>query len=72
MVVLTAAQAKVQPGRVATEGDELYYEVRGQGQPLLMVPAASWSFSRAIMALTWICRSNGPLLCGMFYTRLKD
>jgi pimeloyl-ACP methyl ester carboxylesterase len=24
-------------GRVTTEGDELYYEVRGQGQPLLMI-----------------------------------
>ena len=24
-------------GRVKTEGDELYYEVRGQGQPLLMI-----------------------------------
>lgn len=24
-------------GRVMTEGDELYYEVRGQGQPLLMI-----------------------------------
>jgi pimeloyl-ACP methyl ester carboxylesterase len=23
---------------VTTEGDELYYEVRGQGQPLLMIP----------------------------------
>src|SRR5262249_7646069 len=25
-------------GRVETEGDELFYEVRGQGQPLLMIP----------------------------------
>lgn len=24
-------------GRVTTEGDELFYEVRGQGQPLLMI-----------------------------------
>ena len=23
---------------MTTEGDELYYEVRGQGQPLLMIP----------------------------------
>ena len=25
-------------GCATTEGDELYYEVRGQGQPLLMIP----------------------------------
>lgn len=25
-------------GRVTTEGDELYYEVRGEGQPLLLIP----------------------------------
>jgi pimeloyl-ACP methyl ester carboxylesterase len=30
-------QVGVQTGCVATEGDELYYEVRGQGQPLLMI-----------------------------------
>jgi pimeloyl-ACP methyl ester carboxylesterase len=30
----------MQSRRVTTEGDELYYEVRGQGQPLLMIPAA--------------------------------
>jgi pimeloyl-ACP methyl ester carboxylesterase len=28
----------VQRGRVTAEGDELYYEVRGQGAPLLMIP----------------------------------
>ena len=28
----------VQTGFVETEGDRLYYEVRGQGQPLLMIP----------------------------------
>lgn len=32
-------QRLVQSGRVLTEGDELYYEVRGQGQPLLMISA---------------------------------
>jgi hypothetical protein len=32
-------QVNVQSGRVTTEGDELYYEVRGQGQSLLMIPA---------------------------------
>lgn len=30
-------QGMIQSGRVTTEGDELYYEVRGQGQPLLMI-----------------------------------
>jgi pimeloyl-ACP methyl ester carboxylesterase len=25
-------------GCATTEGDELYYEVRGRGQPLLMIP----------------------------------
>lgn len=33
-------QQIVQSGSVTTEGDELYYEVRGQGQPFLMIPAA--------------------------------
>jgi hypothetical protein len=31
-------QISIKSGRVATEGDELYYEVRGQGQPLLFIP----------------------------------
>jgi hypothetical protein len=31
-------QVMMQSRRVTTEGDELYYEVRGQGQPLLMIP----------------------------------
>ncbi|MCA0456195.1 MAG: alpha/beta hydrolase [Chloroflexi bacterium] len=30
-------EAAVKTGCVTTEGDELYYEVRGQGQPLLMI-----------------------------------
>ena len=33
---------------VTTEGDDLYYEVRGQGHPLLMIPPAggdSWQYS---------------------------
>ncbi|HEV8191072.1 MAG TPA: alpha/beta hydrolase [Ktedonobacterales bacterium] len=30
----------IQTGRVTTEGDELYYEVRGQGPPLLLIPPA--------------------------------
>ncbi len=40
MAVLNATQASIQSGGAATEGDELYYEVRGQGRPLLMIPAA--------------------------------
>jgi pimeloyl-ACP methyl ester carboxylesterase len=38
----------VTSGRVTTEGDDLYYEVRGQGQPLLMIPPAGgdgWQYS---------------------------
>ena len=35
-------------GRVTTEGDELYYEVRGQGEPLLMIAPGGgdgWQYS---------------------------
>jgi pimeloyl-ACP methyl ester carboxylesterase len=38
----------IQSHRVTTEGDELYYEVRGQGQPLLLIPPAGgdgWQYS---------------------------
>ena len=35
---MNANQATMQTGYVKTEGDELYYEVRGSGQPLLMIP----------------------------------
>ena len=31
-------QINLQTGSVTTEGDDLYYEIRGQGQPLLMIP----------------------------------
>jgi pimeloyl-ACP methyl ester carboxylesterase len=34
---MTVNQADVQTGCVTTEGDDLYYEVRGHGQPLLMI-----------------------------------
>ena len=30
-------QVGIQRGCVSTEGDDLYYEVRGEGQPLLMI-----------------------------------
>ena len=45
---MNAKHVPVQSGRVKTEGDELYYEVRGQGQPLLMIPPAGgdgWQYS---------------------------
>ena len=32
-----SGQVGVQSGCVSTEGDDLYYEVCGQGQPLLMI-----------------------------------
>jgi pimeloyl-ACP methyl ester carboxylesterase len=35
---INTKQSMVQSYRVTTEGDELYFEVRGQGQPLLMIP----------------------------------
>src|SRR5437763_13729281 len=35
-VTLEAKQVKT--GYVFTEGDQLYYEVRGEGAPLLMIP----------------------------------
>ncbi|GIP33623.1 alpha/beta fold hydrolase [Paenibacillus sp. J2TS4] len=28
-------------GRVRTEGDEIYFEVRGAGEPLLMIPGGN-------------------------------
>ncbi len=45
---MNAKHVTIQSGRVTTEGDELYYEVRGQGQPLLMIPPAGgdgWQYS---------------------------
>src|SRR5258708_18522320 len=48
-------QVMIQSYRVTTEGDELYYEVRGQGQPLLLIPPAGgdggqYSFVADILA----------------------
>ena len=40
---------EVRAGRVTTEGDDLYYEVRGQGKPLRMIPPGGgdgWHYSR--------------------------
>ena len=39
-------QGMIQSLRVTTEGDELYYEVRGQGQPLLMIAGAGGDADR--------------------------
>ncbi len=41
-------QVLIQSGRATTEGDDLYYEVRGQGQPLLMIAPGGgdgWQYS---------------------------
>lgn len=43
-----AEQVMVRADRVTTEGDDLYYEVRGQGQSLLMIAGGggdSWWYS---------------------------
>jgi pimeloyl-ACP methyl ester carboxylesterase len=37
---MATRQALKRSSRVKTEGDELYYEVRGEGKPLLMIPPA--------------------------------
>jgi len=45
---VTTQQVMIQSGRVRTEGDDLYYEVRGQGQPLLMIAPGGgdgWQYS---------------------------
>lgn len=45
---VTDQTVAVQSGRVRTEGDDLFYEVRGHGQPLLMIPPAGgdgWHYS---------------------------
>ena len=36
--MMTTNTSHIQKGLVKTEGDTLYYEVRGHGQPLLMIP----------------------------------
>ena len=45
---MNSKQVPVTSGRVTTEGDDLYYEVRGQGPPLLMIPPAGgdgWQYA---------------------------
>ena len=47
---MTTDPGRVQPGRVSTEGDELYYEVRGPveagARALLMIPGAGGDADR--------------------------
>jgi len=40
MSAMNTPHDTVQSGRVTTEGDDLYYEVRGQGPPVLLIPPA--------------------------------
>jgi pimeloyl-ACP methyl ester carboxylesterase len=52
---MTAKHVTMQSYRVTAEGDELYCEVRGHGQPLLMIPpaggdAAFYSFIADILS----------------------
>jgi len=45
---MVTSENLIQSGRVATEGDELYYEVRSQGKPLLMIAPAGgdgWQYA---------------------------
>jgi len=45
---MTTKQVMIQSGRVTTEGDDLFYEVRGQGKPMLMIAPGGgdgWHYS---------------------------
>lgn len=45
---MTKQSVAIQSGRVTTEGDDLFYEVRGEGQPLLLIPPAGgdgWQYA---------------------------
>lgn len=48
---ISTNQSPVQTGRVTTEGDDLYYEVRGQGQPILLISAGDGEYYAALMDL---------------------
>jgi pimeloyl-ACP methyl ester carboxylesterase len=64
-----ALEREVQAGRITTEGDELYYEIRGSGKPLLMIPGgggdARWYscvadiLSDEYKVITYDRRANG-------------
>ena len=43
---LNTKAVSMQSGRVMTEGDSLYYEVRGHGQPLVLIPGAGGDADR--------------------------
>jgi pimeloyl-ACP methyl ester carboxylesterase len=46
MNAIAAKAVEMRSGRVTTEGDSLYYEVRGQGKPLIMIPGAGGDADR--------------------------
>ncbi len=66
---MIAEKGIIQCGRVTTEGDELYYEVRGQGQPLLLIAPGGgdgWQYSMVAdilsdeyKVITYDRRANG-------------
>ncbi|MEO8612855.1 MAG: alpha/beta hydrolase [Chloroflexota bacterium] len=68
-MIATQKPVAIQTGRVTTEGDSLFYEVRGQGQALLMIPPAGgdgwqYAFVADILAdeykvITYDRRANG-------------
>jgi pimeloyl-ACP methyl ester carboxylesterase len=43
---MTTNSIDVQTGRVSTEGDDLYYEIRGQGKAVLLIPGAGGDADR--------------------------
>jgi pimeloyl-ACP methyl ester carboxylesterase len=51
MSTMNTQHVAVQSGRVTAEGDDLYYEVRGQGPPLLLIaPAGGDGWLYAVVA----------------------
>lgn len=46
---MTTQKIKKYSGRVNTEGDDLYYEVYGEGQPLIMIPGAGGDADRYVL-----------------------
>jgi hypothetical protein len=58
---MEAQRMMVQSGHMTTEGDLLYYEVRGEGQPLLMIPGGGGDGDR-ILSLRIFCRMNSKSL----------
>lgn len=66
---MVAKQVDIRTGRVTTEGDDLFYEVRGKGHPLLMIaPGGGDGWQYALVAeiladeykvITYDRRANG-------------